>query len=68
MNADDLRGLDGRKVSRIGDRYHATIAGNEILAIAHDLHGRTIEQDPSVFGHAETLRVVQPDSGRSNQT
>ena len=68
MDADDLCGLRGRQVDGFVNAHDATVGSNEFVTVANRLDGGALKQDASVLGHAIFLPVVQPPTGRSNQT
>ncbi len=47
MDADDLRGLDGREVLRLVDPDPAAVRSDQLVAVPRDRDGVAVPQDPS---------------------
>jgi hypothetical protein len=51
VHRDDLGRCYRRQVHRVRGADPAAVAGDQVLAVATDLDGRAVQQDPAVFRH-----------------
>jgi hypothetical protein len=51
MDRDDLARHHGRQVHGVFRGHPAAVPGHQLIALAADLHARSVEQDPAVLRH-----------------